>query len=1506
MEEELKTTKKTIRSLLISVKDGLSVAELEQDFIEFEGRKLPFAQFGFQNARAFLQSLTDVVQFFRTQNGEEKMKQVSDESTIHIEKLVARQKSAPQKRKSNKKPLTRQNLQSYSNRGKRGGGGNTRGGRVPQRGYPRPFASPSNAQPAGRPLLSLLGPEPRHSRQPLFPLPPQQQSSVGSRAQSGVAPYMSVADAAYENFHQTDSNCTSSEIIKVQKILDSDQCTSNNVETGKSGQWSTSGRGQGQKGVLRGRGKRRGGGGVQRQTSGSGFHDSTQPGLAANDQYMDFHSQHDSDSDWTSQAHEKPNDCVHFSSEDDCSINKGVQDKVRQVLSRAPKGLWAKRLPVMYKQMFHQDLPMKEHGFHSVIEFVSEMPHLVRIERPYENGDWLLSDVSVPREDPGELTSRSQQMAAQIARQKVTAPPRSGSSASEKPFRSLEQFKESVRQVLQHHVEGVMLHQFTQVYQEMTGRLLDPQAYGQPDMVSLLFFLAEQDVLVLKYNGKESTRLVGVHKPGLDIRRFDLLKDEYKPHPHHAVQVKQQSVPPGVVGPGLCYPPAALKGMEKGGGCEVHVSNVVSPNLFWVQNRSTIGCLDDLMDCLEEEYSVNAAKYRMPPHLMVHGQVCAALYEDDNWHRAIITGTSQGKVLVYYVDYGNSVPVDPATICFLMENFLSLPVQAMQAKLAYLLPLEGQTSFSQAAKDTLFQMVVQRPLHALISDIENLVLSLVLVDTSQTADVCINDELVDKGLARFIPDNVTIQGAANGTGGATSSHQSASSPRSPTPFYGEGRRYVRLLEFSPEIEFHVVYLGGEVLVLSSQISCLFWEEDCLAYMLQQQQVVLPKVVMSHQQCPTLFQELSRRGAFFVDEEVKLLNLYHLEHVPVLLDLFGDLSQKAEDLKKFIGRYLDTFDHHDPYWKGMEEEAVSGETSESTGTGEEGEVDPEDILTLEELQLALHSMQINRKRILRRMTVEQDCMTDAVKELESTEDSILQIQELIRALEQSNSTDVKLTGSGKSLPSPAADPATQTVAPEQQVPSSGWDQSPAPDMRSSSLRTNVVTPMVQPAQAPLPPATHNMAMPPPAAHSRGPSVTDLLPESVDLLAANQRLMEEIQQKDQIISSMLGGGGRGVGGLPWLGLGSLQPLLAQPAVQNPAPSEATPTMPHHPHNPGQNGKALLPASHSAPSLGNTSQLALGRGQGLGQSASSRSLSTQLETAREGGDKLCNNTDLAMSQGVSGGLSPQQSEDGVSDPQDGPWPSAMRHGKDGDASHSKVEVVTALDGGEGREGRGGAQCAVSTKAGPLPSPAVGVVRPHAFLPPPPPTFVMSLPPPVSVYPPSQPPPVSVYPTSRPSPVSVYPTSQPPPVSVYPTSQPPPVSMYPVRQHPPSGVYPPVQPPPTVPAPRPQLGAALFQASREVTGPRLPSPPTTLQRQLVQLQQKQMALYRFQAMMPPHLASPHLPPPVLPLPAGSGGGGDGGERGLLPGMVPLLHSFQESCSLQPSAPHTPPSSSQ
>ena len=48
------------------------------------------------------------------------------------------------------------------------------------------------------------------------------------------------------------------------------------------------------------------------------------------------------------------------------------------------------------QRIFKDDLQkvMQNEEYSSVIEFVSAMPHIVRVDRPYPKGDWMLFDAT--------------------------------------------------------------------------------------------------------------------------------------------------------------------------------------------------------------------------------------------------------------------------------------------------------------------------------------------------------------------------------------------------------------------------------------------------------------------------------------------------------------------------------------------------------------------------------------------------------------------------------------------------------------------------------------------------------------------------------------------------------------------------------------------------------------------------------------------------------------------------------------------------------------------------------------------------------------------------------------------------------------------------------------------------------------------------------------------------------------------------------------------------------
>lgn len=118
-----------------------------------------------------------------------------------------------------------------------------------------------------------------------------------------------------------------------------------------------------------------------------------------------------------------------------------------------------------------------------------------------------------------------------------------------------------------------------------------------------------------------------------------------------------------------------------GGQMEVYVSAVASPARFWVQIVGPqIQKLDELINEMTEYYShaENQDKHRIKdPYL---GQIVAALFQYDNkWYRAEITAIVPNEfdprrvaLDLYFLDFGDSIYVDPHEVFELRTDFLTL------------------------------------------------------------------------------------------------------------------------------------------------------------------------------------------------------------------------------------------------------------------------------------------------------------------------------------------------------------------------------------------------------------------------------------------------------------------------------------------------------------------------------------------------------------------------------------------------------------------------------------------------------------------------------------------------------------------------------------------------------------------------------------------------------------------------------------------------------------------
>lgn len=103
-EASLDTTKKILRSILNTVKNGLSVNELQKQYRELEGRYIPYQQLGYNNIRSFLGAIPDTV-YIRNYGTEFRVFPVLTESSKHIHALVTEQRPSKNSKSSKKKPI---------------------------------------------------------------------------------------------------------------------------------------------------------------------------------------------------------------------------------------------------------------------------------------------------------------------------------------------------------------------------------------------------------------------------------------------------------------------------------------------------------------------------------------------------------------------------------------------------------------------------------------------------------------------------------------------------------------------------------------------------------------------------------------------------------------------------------------------------------------------------------------------------------------------------------------------------------------------------------------------------------------------------------------------------------------------------------------------------------------------------------------------------------------------------------------------------------------------------------------------------------------------------------------------------------------------------------------------------------------------------------------------------------------------------------------------------------
>jgi len=115
--------------------------------------------------------------------------------------------------------------------------------------------------------------------------------------------------------------------------------------------------------------------------------------------------------------------------------------------------------------------------------------------------------------------------------------------------------------------------------------------------------------------------------------------------------------------------------LSVGTPCEVIVSHVEGPAMFFVQLLQRASLLDEVMGTLAE-HCCNVAAATVTP---LKGMMCGALFGDDGaWYRARVVSLVGDNVTLFYVDYGNTDVVCMTDIRPISEELCMLPAQAIK------------------------------------------------------------------------------------------------------------------------------------------------------------------------------------------------------------------------------------------------------------------------------------------------------------------------------------------------------------------------------------------------------------------------------------------------------------------------------------------------------------------------------------------------------------------------------------------------------------------------------------------------------------------------------------------------------------------------------------------------------------------------------------------------------------------------------------------------------------
>ncbi|NXR45178.1 TDRD5 protein, partial [Hippolais icterina] len=490
-----------------------------------------------------------------------------------------------------------------------------------------------------------------------------------------------------------------------------------------------------------------------------------------------------------------------------------LKKEVRAMLIAAKAGLTPEQLEEQYMAMVCKPLPLRDLGFQSTLELVTQMPEVVRICS--KNGTLILKAIA---------DDSTKGIAKLVANQKVKTRKTSKKTATKanatfpsKNSKNPQSFQTlsartpvlpaTVKAELQDLLSSspLLLADLGKAFLRRFGRAFQYRQYGFLSMFQVFRSMSDSIVveqtkagslLVLrKYlastvEQEEEPQASAAEMPPLEpicetesfyqaahlmdsepvqTRLVDHLKqvmhDETSECHFPLIPLQHQGfeqfpstpeIPPDAVQDRrLCSLPPLRRRCLVG----VIVEFAVSPSQFYIRLCSTeeSNKLQNLMFEMRHVYSHKVAsdKYIMPASAVRPGQLCCVMVSSW-WYRVIIHRViNDQEVEVFCADYGHLQIVQKSSLRFLKWHYLKLPAQAIPCSLAWIKPVEGTWSSSAIL---LFKHLCRfKELVGIVDEYVDGVLYLFLCDTSAKQDVYLHSVLRDMGYADVCGENIPSQ-----------------------------------------------------------------------------------------------------------------------------------------------------------------------------------------------------------------------------------------------------------------------------------------------------------------------------------------------------------------------------------------------------------------------------------------------------------------------------------------------------------------------------------------------------------------------------------------------------------------------------------------------------------------------------------------------------------------------------------------------------------------------------